>query len=123
LVILLLGILSLLCLSIVLLNGINSLTFFLFLHGWANHPGRVSPTGFPLISRPRRVKIPSTPPGYQIGWPIALRFSEMKSSSASTDGLNRRSAPGLHYAKQVQDDEYDSDNDQNMNPIAGFREA
>jgi hypothetical protein len=47
----------------------------------------------------------------------------MKPSSASTDGFNRRSARGLHHAKEMQDDEYDGDNDQNMDPTAGFREA
>jgi hypothetical protein len=36
---------------------------------------------------------------------------------------NRRSAGGLHHPKKVQDDEYDGDNDQNVNPTACFREA
>jgi hypothetical protein len=40
-----------------------------------------------------------------------------------TDPADYRSASRLHYPKEVQDDEDDGEDDQQMNPTAGFREA
>jgi hypothetical protein len=34
-----------------------------------------------------------------------------------------RSAGGLHHTKKVQYEQYDGDNNQNMDPIAGARES
>jgi hypothetical protein len=47
----------------------------------------------------------------------------MKPLFASKGQVYRRSARGLYHPKEVQDDEYDSDHDQSVNPTAGLREA
>ena len=47
----------------------------------------------------------------------------MKTPSASTDLVYRRSERGLDYPKQVQYDEYDGDDDQSVNPTACLRET
>jgi hypothetical protein len=46
-----------------------------------------------------------------------------KLSGISLSRINRRTARYLHHPKEVQYDEYDNDNDQDVNPIAGARES
>jgi len=52
---------------------------------------------------------------------MADRFtvSRGKASAVFTDPAKPSECGGLYDPEQVQDDEYDGNNDQNMNPISG----
>src|SRR4030042_2690903 len=63
------------------------------------------------------------PPSYLTGWQMTLRFNDMKTSSASIDLSNRLFARILQHSKEFQDDKYDRDYDQSVDPIAGFWET
>jgi hypothetical protein len=47
----------------------------------------------------------------------------MKTSIGSTDRVKSSKRERLQNPKEMQYDEYDGDNDQSMDPIAGAREA
>jgi hypothetical protein len=51
-----------------------------------------------------------------------LQFTLDKLPAAEAEAARTGCARGLHYIKEVQYDEYDSDNDQSVNPTAGARE-
>jgi hypothetical protein len=67
--------------------------------------------------------MPSAPPGLLTGSLIELLTGIQSHPKVLQAKFMFRTTDWLHYPEQMQNDQDDCNNDQNMDPTAGFREA